>query len=198
MTRTSKTRITRILPLLLFLVLSFSCVYAQDAEKKDQTTEERPTIVLASGNSMLVDEVFERDNGYWYKLGNISTFLDRDRVIRVEFPKSEKEAAAPPTANPGKWRLTEAGKVKAFFLVKFNKPLPVSAFGQSDLHNRWGLDHRNGMDVGLHPDSVEGRALIDYLRAEAIPFLVFRAPIPGVATGPHIHIGNRSSRSYGR
>ena len=180
------------------MLLSFSCVYAQDEEKKDQPTDERPTIVLASGQSMLVDEVFERDNGYWYKLGNISTFLDRDRVVRIEFPKSEKEAATPPAANPGKWRLAEAEKVKTFFFVKFNKPLPVSAFGQSDLHTRWGLDHRNGMDVGLHPDSVEGRALINYLRAEAIPFLVFRAPIPGVATGPHIHVGNRSSRSYGR
>ena len=189
---TSKSRI------LILLLLSFSSVYAQDAEKKDEPTDERPTIVFASGQSMLVDEVFERDGGYWYKLGKISTFLDRDRVLRVEFPKSEKEAAAPPTANPGKWRLAGAEKVKAFFLGKFNKPLPVSAFGQSDLHTRWGLDHRNGMDVGLHPDSVEGRALINYLRAEAIPFLVFRAPIPGVATGPHIHIGNRSSRNYGR
>ena len=185
--------------LLLFLVLTFSCVNAQDTEKKDQPTEERPTIVLASGQSMLVDEVFERDGGYWYKLGKISTFLDRDRVLRIEFPKSENEAAAPADAKPpGKWRLSEAEKIKAFFLVKFNKPLPLSAFGQSDLHTRWGLDHRNAMDVGLHPDSVEGRALIGYLRAEAIPFSVFRTPIPGVATGPHIHIGHRSSRTYRR
>ena len=184
--------------LLIFLVLSVSCVYAQDTEKKDEPTEERPTIVLASGQSMLVDEVFERDGGYWYKLGKISTFLDRDRVMRIEFPKSENEAAAPAEKIPGKWRLSEAEKVKTFFFVKFNKPLPLSAFGQSELHTRWGLDHRNAMDVGLHPDSIEGRALIGYLRAEAIPFLVFRAPIPGVATGPHIHIGNRSSRTYGR
>lgn len=188
----------RTLSLLLFLLLSFSCVCAQDADKKEQPTDERPTIVMASGNSMLVDEVFERDGGYWYKQGNISTFLDRTRVLRIEFPKSENEAAAPPEKNPGKWRLSEAGKVKAFFLAKFNKPLPLSAFGQSELHTRWGLDHRNGMDVNLHPDSVEGRALVNYLRAEAIPFLVFRAPIPGVATGPHIHVGNRSSRSYRR
>jgi hypothetical protein len=183
---------------LILLILTFTCAYAQDSEKTDQPIDERPTLVLAGGQSMLVDEVFERDGGYWYKLGKISTFLDRDRVMRIEFPKSEKEAATPPAANPGKWRLAEAEKVKAFFLVKFNRPLPVSAFGQSDLHTRWGLDHRNGMDVGLHPDSVEGRALINYLRAEAIPFLIFRAPIPGVATGPHIHVGNRSSRSYGR
>ena len=194
----SKPRVTRIKAGFVVLILTFSCVYAQDTEKTDQPVDERPTVVLASGRSMLVDEVFERDGGYWYKLGKISTFLDRDRVLRIEFPKSEKEAAAPPAENPGKWRLSEADKVKTFFLGKFNKPLPLSAFGQSDLHTRWGLDHRNAMDVGLHPDSVEGRALINYLRAEAIPFLVFRTPIPGVATGPHIHIGNRSSRTYRR
>ena len=82
--------------------------------------------------------------------------------------------------------------------LEVQEAVATSAFGQSDLHTRWGLDHRNGMDVGLHPDSVEGRALIEFLRAESIPFLVFRGPVPGVATGPHIHIGNRSSRSYGR
>ena len=84
----------RKLPLLLFLILSFSSVYAQDAEKKDEPLDERPTIVLASGNQMLVDDVFERDGGYWYRVGNISTFLDRARVLRIEFPKSENEAAA--------------------------------------------------------------------------------------------------------
>lgn len=184
---------------MIFVILTFSSVYAQDAEKKDQPSEERPTIVLASGQSMLVDDVFERDGGYWYRLDKISTFLDRARVVRIEFPKSENEAAAPAEAKfPGKWRLSEAEKIKAFFLGTFNKRLPLSAFGQSDLHTRWGLDHRNAMDVGLHPDSVEGRALINYLRAEAIPFLVFRNPIPGVATGPHIHIGHRSSRTYRR
>ena len=73
--------------LLLFLVFSFSCVYAQDTEKKDPPTEEQPTIVLASGQSMLVDEVFERDGGYWYRLGKISTFLDRVRVMRDRVSK---------------------------------------------------------------------------------------------------------------
>jgi len=48
------------------------------------------------------------------------------------------------------------------------------------------------------PYSLLCRALIEFLRAESIPFLIFRGPVPGVATGPHIHIGNRSSRSHGR
>lgn len=187
---------------LIVLVLGFSCVYAQEAAKDKATAkEEAPqpiTLVLSSGNTLLVDEVSESSDGYWYKRGNITTFLDRERVTRIEHPKPEGEAAAAATAPPSKWSLAEAAKVEKFFLSKFKRPLPLTAFGQSDLHTRWGLDHRNGMDVGLHPDSVEGRALVEFLRAESIPFLVFRGPVPGVATGPHIHIGNRSSRSYGR
>jgi hypothetical protein len=156
-------------------------------------------IVLVGSGPLVVDEVTESSDGYWYKRGNVSTFLDRARVARIEYPKLESDAAGPERSDSnGRWRLADAGKVKEFFLAKFNRPLPLSAFGQSDLHTRWGLDHRNGMDVNLHPDSAEGRALIEFLRAESIPFLVFRGPIPGVATGPHIHVGNRSPRSYGR
>ncbi|HET6973723.1 MAG TPA: hypothetical protein VFH96_06830 [Pyrinomonadaceae bacterium] len=176
---------------LIVLALSLTYVYAQE-------TKDKVTIVLATGNTLLVDEVSESSDGYWYKRGNITTFLDRDRVTRIEHPKPEGEAATPKPARESKWTLAEATKVEQFFVSKFKRPLPLTAFGQSDLHTRWGLDHRNGMDVGLHPDSVEGRALIEFLRAESIPFLVFRGPVPGVATGPHIHVGNRSSRSYGR
>jgi hypothetical protein len=177
---------------LALLVLTCTCVCAQE-DKPQQLT-----IVLATGNTLLVDEVSESSDGYWYKRGNITTFLDRDRVTRIEHPKAEGEAATSRPAREGKWTLAEAAKVEQFFVSKFKRPLPLTAFGQSDLHTRWGLDHRNGMDVGLHPDSAEGRALIEFLRAESIPYLVFRGPVPGVATGPHIHIGNRSSRSYGR
>lgn len=175
---------------LIVLALSLTCAYAQE-------TKDKVTIVLATGNTLVVDEVSESADGYWYKRGNVTTFLDRDRVTRIEHPRPAGETSAEP-ARETKWTLAEATKVEQFFTSKFKKPLPLTAFGQSDLHTRWGLDHRNGMDVGLHPDSVEGRALIEFLRAESIPFLVFRGPIPGVATGPHIHIGNRSSRGLMR
>jgi len=183
---------------LLILVLTCTCAYAQDTkDKAKDDASQQLTIVLATGNTLLVDEVSESSDGYWYKRGNITTFLDRERVTRIEHPKLAGEAAVDAAA-PGKWTLAEANRVEKFFMTKFKRPLPLTAFGQSDLHTRWGLDHRNGMDVGLHPDSLEGRALIEFLRAESIPFLVFRGPVPGVATGPHIHIGNRSSRSFGR
>ncbi|HVI70752.1 MAG TPA: hypothetical protein VM656_04610 [Pyrinomonadaceae bacterium] len=198
---------------LIIFVACFSCAYGQTpseakkpAESAETKTVEAPeeerlpvTIVLVSGAPLLVDEVSESPDGYWYKRGNITTFLDRARVARIELPKPPGESETSESAAPaGKWSLAEATRVKEFFLSKFNKPLPLSAFGQSDLHMRWGLDHRNGMDVNLHPDSAEGRALVAFLRAESIPYLVFRGPIPGVATGPHIHVGKPSPRTYGR
>jgi hypothetical protein len=71
----------------------------------------------------------------------------------------------------------------------------VSALGQTALHDRLGFDHRNAADVAVHPDTVEGRALLDYLRAEGIPFLEFRGPRRGVSTGAHVHVGAASPRT---
>ena len=94
----------------------------------------------------------------------------------------------------GTWALSDAWKVQRFFLASFNKQLPVGVFGQGAIHDRWRLDHRNAMDISLHPDGPEGQALLNFLRANGIPFLAFRAAIPGTATGPHIHIGRPSHR----
>jgi hypothetical protein len=92
------------------------------------------------------------------------------------------------------WSLSEAGAIKQFFMLRFGHPLPIHVFGQSPLHDRWGYDHRNAMDIGLNPDSTEGQALVEYLRANGIPFTAFHFAIPGVATGPHIHVGLPSHR----
>lgn len=92
------------------------------------------------------------------------------------------------------WVLSDAWKVQRFFLEAFNKPLPIAVFGQGSIHDRWRLDHRNAMDVSLHPDGAEGQALLNFLRTNGIPFLAFRQAIPGTATGPHIHIGRPSHR----
>jgi hypothetical protein len=128
----------------------------------------------------------------------------------VEAEAIEQMAKAPPLA-PGKlvknasfirysgaggWSLANAWKVQNFFRQTFGRQLPVSAFGQSSLHDRWGLDHRNAMDVGLNPDSAEGQALMAYLRNNGIPFSAFHHAIPGSATGPHIHVGSPSHRVH--
>ena len=94
----------------------------------------------------------------------------------------------------GGWNLSDAWKVQRFFSDTFNKQLPIAVFGQGAIHDRWRLDHHNAMDIQLHPDGPEGRALLEFLQKNGIPYLAFRSAIPGTATGPHIHIGRPSHR----
>lgn len=92
------------------------------------------------------------------------------------------------------WSLRGYGHIEAFFQARFKQALPVSAFGQSDTHNRLGFDHSNSFDVALHPDTAEAQELMGFLRSRGIPFTAFRGAIPGNATGAHIHIGYPSHR----
>ena len=94
----------------------------------------------------------------------------------------------------GHWLLSQAAAIQSYFQQTFKRPLPIAVFGQGAIHNQWRLDHRNAMDISLRPDEPEGQALINFLRQNGIPFSAFRTAIPGVATGPHIHIGMPSHR----
>jgi hypothetical protein len=94
----------------------------------------------------------------------------------------------------GGWALSESWKVQKFYSETFSKSLPIAVFGQGPIHDRWRLDHRNSMDISLHPDGAEGQALMRFLQKNGIPFLAFRQAIPGTATGAHIHIGRPSHR----
>jgi hypothetical protein len=94
----------------------------------------------------------------------------------------------------GGWSLASLPSLERFFVARFGHPLPISALGQTAAHDRLGFDHRNALDVAVHPDSAEGRALLGYLRANAIPFLAFRAARTGIATGAHVHVGEPSGR----
>jgi len=92
------------------------------------------------------------------------------------------------------WALADISKVQGFFTSKFNHSLPISAYGQSAVHDHLGFDHRNAVDVAVHPDSAEGQAIMAYLRSQGIPFIAFRYAVPGSATGAHIHVGYPSHR----
>ncbi len=132
---------------------------------------------------------------------------EADRLI-AEVNAAEPPAGMPPEpqrsfrtagaliryVGASRWTLSDFGKVDAFFRLKFSKPLPVSAVGQTDTHNRLGFDHRAAIDVAVHPDGIEGQALINYLRGRGISFIAIRYPIPGSATGAHIHVGPSSKR----
>ncbi|MCI0339037.1 MAG: hypothetical protein L0226_15795 [Acidobacteria bacterium] len=93
-----------------------------------------------------------------------------------------------------RWAMTDLEKIDAFFRLKFGRVLPVSAFGQTATHSHLGFDHHDAIDVAVHPDTVEGQELIDYLRSQGISFIAIRGSIPGSATGAHIHIGPPSRR----
>jgi hypothetical protein len=93
-----------------------------------------------------------------------------------------------------KWSLADAAKIEKFFFGRFARALPVSAKGQTSAHTRMRFDHRDAMDVAVHPDSDEGRALMAYLRQTGIPFMAFRGKMAGSATGAHIHVGKPSFR----
>jgi hypothetical protein len=80
------------------------------------------------------------------------------------------------------------------FEKKFDKPLPVSARGETAVHRALGFDHTGRIDVALLPDSVEGVWLQRYLESKDIPFYAFRVAIAGKATGAHIHVGPGSTR----
>ena len=98
------------------------------------------------------------------------------------------------SAGASGWTLAGIWRVRVFYATRFGRELPVSALGQSAVHDRLGFDHRNACDVAVRPDSPEGRALVAYLRAANIPFIAFNAAVPGKSTGAHIHVGYPSHR----
>jgi hypothetical protein len=80
------------------------------------------------------------------------------------------------------------------FTDKFNRPLPISAEGETEVHRALGFDHRGRVDVAVVPTGPEGIWLREYLQAQKIPYYAFSRAIPGKATAAHIHIGPGSTR----
>ena len=126
----------------------------------------------------------------------VETAADDEISKNLRFAKQSliRTASFTRYTGSGGWNLSDAGKIQRFFSDTFNKQLPIAVFGQGAIHDRWHLDHRNAMDIQLHPDGVEGRALLNFLQKNGIPYSAFREAIPGTATGPHIHIGRPSHR----
>jgi hypothetical protein len=84
--------------------------------------------------------------------------------------------------------------VSAAYAKHFRQDLPVSALGQTLVHQELGFDHRGRVDVAVNPDTPEGLWLRRFLERQHIPYVAFRAAVSGSATGPHIHIGPGSLR----
>ena len=84
--------------------------------------------------------------------------------------------------------------IDAIFFQQFGVALPISAQGETEVHRSLGFDHRDRVDVALHPDDEEGFFLISLLETWGIPYIAFRSAVPGQSTGAHVHIGPRSER----
>ena len=97
-----------------------------------------------------------------------------------------------------RWTLRDVPALEQQFVAAFGRSLPVSALGQTKVHDRLGLDHRSAVDVAVHPDSAEGRWLMQYLRQAGIPFIGVRGVVPGASTGAHVHVGPESPRLLAR
>src|SRR6266436_174800 len=80
------------------------------------------------------------------------------------------------------------------YTLSLHDALPISAYGQTPIHDKLGFDHRNAVDVAVHPDTAEGRSVMDWLRRAGLSFIAFRGAVAGAATGAHIHVGEPSQR----
>ena len=110
------------------------------------------------------------------------------------FDELEEEELAFAFVGEGGFSEEDLLSIDALYYEFWDRALPVSAKGDTDLHRSMGLDHTGRVDVALHPDDDEGDFLIALLESWGIPFLAFRSAVPGQATGPHIHIGLPSPR----
>jgi hypothetical protein len=84
--------------------------------------------------------------------------------------------------------------IEKAFEAEFNRPLPISADGQTEVHRALGFDHRGRIDVAIDPRDREGIWLRRYLRSRKIPYYAFTSAVAGKATAAHIHIGPGSNR----
>ena len=96
----------------------------------------------------------------------------------------------------GHFTLDDLPTISGEFRKHFNHDLPVSALGQTLLHQSMQLDHRNRVDVALNPQTPEGMWLCQLLQQLRVPYIAFRNAVAGAATAPHIHIGLESTRLH--
>ena len=84
--------------------------------------------------------------------------------------------------------------IEKAFEAEFDRPLPISADGETEVHRAMGFDHRGRIDVAIDPRAPEGIWLRRYLRSRKIPYYAFTSAVAGKATAAHIHIGPGSNR----
>jgi hypothetical protein len=126
----------------------------------------------------------------------IAKVLAHDELASTRLAPGTEQATAALVRYQGRrpWALALTTTLQEYFSRAFGRPLPVSAYGQTRVHDKLGFDHRNAVDLAVHPDSAEGRAVMDWLRKAGLSFIAFRGAVAGTATGAHIHVGEPSGR----
>lgn len=164
---------------------------AEQALTTAQAKLEETKLQIANADRLIAETKVAEDLARSQAAKNQLALAQANKVRRLTMPAILRYSGQ---AGAGSSVIAHLPNIQTFFMSKFGRALPTSAVGQSSTHNALNYDHRNAVDVALRPDSVEGQALISYLQSNGIPFLAFRTAVPGVATGPHIHIGNPSHR----
>jgi hypothetical protein len=122
----------------------------------------------------------------------------QDTAVRKAFPTKYPNFLSKSMEHfEGDGEFNEATDLKPLELAfekRFDRPLPISAEGETNLHRALGFDHRGRVDVAINPNASEGIWLRHYLQALKIPYYAFTRAIRGKATAAHIHIGLGSTR----
>jgi hypothetical protein len=103
-----------------------------------------------------VDELESRRNVLELARNRARLLEDLQRMADVE-QRFERASLAAKGAfirydGNGQFSLDDLPAISAQFEKRFHHPLPISAMGQTLVHQSMGLDHRNRVDVALNPD----------------------------------------------
>jgi hypothetical protein len=154
---------------------------AQPAE--DELEMRRHTLELARNRARLLQELTSMAEAERALEQTRADELNALRPVMIQYA-----GTAPFNVNVDLKSIVDA------FSRQFHQALPISALGQTLVHQELGFDHRGRVDVGLNPDAADGRWLRNLLEKRHISYIAFRAAVAGSATAPHIHIGPGSVR----
>jgi hypothetical protein len=156
---------------------------------EQELTTRRMSLDLAQSRAHLIGE-----------LAALAKFQKSSAAIQEETRAEYQDMFAPGMEHyEGSGIFEESRELKPLavaFQKKFDRPLPISAAGETDLHRALGFDHTGRVDVAINPSDPEGVWLRRYLKSRQIPYYAFTRAIPGKATAAHIHIGTGSTRLH--
>jgi hypothetical protein len=148
----------------------------------DELEMRRKTLQLAQERARLLNELLAMAETERLAEQSRAEELNAARNVMIRF-----EGAGP-------FSLQIFKNISSAYWAQFRQDLPVSALGQTLVHQRLGFDHRGRVDIALNPDTKEGLWLRKLLESRHISYIAFRSALSGSATGPHIHIGAGSLR----